>query len=262
MHRDVFPPFGNYERKGWIISPALTYTLRPLKNNQEILEVNDSQRYDIAYRAAGKMGLGMEVGRFYVMDNSPLISYVDISLGIKSFRGVERFEATLDDPTRVNPIVLRGDGNFGQTWATASFNAYRIHQLSDYSFIQNGIGLNADYQFARNIRYNDRGLPMELQNPGPFIFQAHYKFGFGMKVSPSKLIIPSIETPILTLHEWDNFQSTLLVFNSRYRPIIVRITVMMLDAKKGRECPGKNNRKGKSNRSETLFGMLDAPIPW
>jgi len=78
-NRDVFPAFGNYERKGWIINPALTYTFGSLKPSSARVLLADGDAYDIRFRSSGKIGVGFDVGRFYVTDRSPLISYVDFT---------------------------------------------------------------------------------------------------------------------------------------------------------------------------------------
>jgi hypothetical protein len=259
MNRDVFPAYGNYERRGWLISPSLTYMAPPFKQSTERIFPGGGDVYDITYQGRGKLGLGFEVGRFHVIDASKLISYVDMHVGIKSFRGVETFEATLYDPTIETPNVLAGEGTYSLQYATLSASASNIKQLSDFSFIQNSIGLNADYRFAENIYYNNRGLPIDLIEAPGLLFQMHYRLGFGYKVAQRFIIIPSIETPILTIHEFDDMHSGIQVFNTRYRPLILRCTIMMFDNKAQRKCPSKKpNRRS----SESLFGMADSKRPW
>jgi hypothetical protein len=259
LNRDVFPAFGNFERRGWLISPALTYTLPPFGNTEQRLFLGDGDVYDVSYNGKGKMGVGLEVGRYHVIDASRLISYVDVSVGIKSLRGAETFEATLDDPTRTTPFIQSGEGTFALQYATLSANANNIKQLSDYSFIQNSLGLNVDYRFAERIYYDDRNLPIDLVESPNILFQMHYKLGFGYKVSQRFIIIPSIETPILTIHEFDDMKSGIQVFNTRYRPLIFRLTVMMFDNKAQRKCPSKGPKR---KSSESLFGMADGKSPW
>jgi hypothetical protein len=251
-NRDVFPTYGNYDRKGWIISPLFTYTLRPFRNATEQLPINDAQYYDVEYSAVGRIGLGIEGGRFYVLDSSPIINYFDFTLGFKNLRGVERFTATVVDSNGASSNVVSGDGVFGQNFITLSLNAHKINQVSDVSFIQNSLGVNADYRISETYTYNDRGLPIELASTNPIFAQLHYRFGMGFKISPNVIIVPSIETPILTLYEFDNFKSTLSVFNSRYRPIIGRVSILLHDSKKDRQCPDKGGRK--RGKPETLFG--------
>jgi hypothetical protein len=258
-HRDVFPTYGNYERKGWIFSPMLTYTLPPLKQASQRLFVGSDEVYDVSYKAAGRFGIGIEAGRFFLIETSPAIHSVEFNLGIKTLRGVERFEAVLDDPNRTDPFVMRGDGDFTFNYATANIKANHVKQFSDYTFLQNSIGLNADYMFKGNMRYNDRSLPITNVNGEQFLIQAHYRIGFGFKIASGVIGVASIETPIITAIPWDDAKSTLHVFNSRYRPLIIRMSFLLLDQKSDRKCPPKGRKGGKS---ETLFGMLEGSSPW
>ena len=259
-NRDVFPTQGNLERKGWIFSPAITYMAPPLKQANQRLSLGSDTIYDIAYRAAGKIGIGIEVGRFYAIDASRLISYVDFAVGYKSLRGTETFRAVLDDPDRSTPFFYDGEGVFTEQYLTASFNATNIRQFSDHTFMTNAIGINADYKLGENVFYNRRGLPIDQMMAPDLLSQVHYRLGFGFRVSPKFLIIPSVETPILTLYAFDQMKSTMAIFNSRYRPVIVRLNIMMFDNKSKRKCPPKGPGKRKS--TETLFGMTDSNRPW
>lgn len=259
MNRDVFPAYGNFERKGWLISPSINFMLPPVKQASQRMFPGDGNVYDVAYKGSGKLGIGIEIGRFHVIDASRLISYVEVSAGLKSLRGVETFDAVLEDPTRETPFVQSGEGTFSLQYATLSATAHNIKQLSDFTFIQNSLGLNGDYKFAENVYYNDRGLPIDLMDAPGFLFQMHYRLGFGFKVAQRFIIIPSLETPIITIHEFDDMNSRLEVFNSRYRPLILRCTIMMFDNKAQRKCPSK---KPKRRSSESLFGMADSKRPW
>lgn len=255
---DIFPDFGNYERKGWLINPAITYTLKPFKENQQRLFTGSDSVYDVLINAKGKMGVGLELGRFYAIDNSRIISYVDFSLGIKILRGAEKYDAILDDPDRSEPYNLRGEGVFSQNYATASFNATHAKPINRSTSIHNTLGLNADYRLTEYYEYNVRNLPMNLNLPERFIFQAHYKLGLGFTMGKNLMLIPSVETPLVTFIEYDDLKSSLAIFNSRYRPVIFRLTVLVMDRKPDRKCP-PNRKRGKS---ESLFGVLDSKRPW
>lgn len=256
---DIFPKFGNYERKGWLVNPALTYLLRPMKNSQDRIWLGSDTVYDIAYQANGRIGVGLEIARFYAIDNSPLISYVDFSMGLKILRGVEKYTATLDDPDRLTPYTRKGDGTFSHSYITASFNATNSIPLSRFIFLNNTLGINGDYRFADVYTYNKQGIPMQLNNPERFVFQAHYSIGLGFKLNQNMMLIPSVETPIVNFYEYDDLKSTFAIFNSRYRPLIFRITILVLDNKADRKCPKKvSSRKSK----ETLFGTVDGKRPW
>lgn len=256
---DIFPRFGEYEKKGWIFKPSVTQTVGGFKNPVDRLWVASDSVYDINYNTKGKTALGLEVGRFYAIENSRLISFVDFSLGVKLLQGAEEFEATLDDPDRITPYTLSGGGIFQHTYATASFAATNAKPLSRKVFLRNTLGVNGDFRVQDKRDYNTRGMPMQQEYPTRFIFQAHYKIGIGITLSKNMILIPSVETPIVTFYEYDDMKSTLAVFSSRYRPLIFRLTLMVLDKKPDRKCPSK---KGERKRNESLFGMTGSDRPW
>lgn len=258
-NNDIFPSFGNYERKGWLVNPALTYTLKPFKENEQRIFTGSDSVYDVLINAKGKPGVGLEIGRFYAIENSRIISYVDFALGIKILRGAEEFDATLDDPDRTDPYTISGSGIFSQNYATASFNATNGILLSREISLHNTLGINGDYRLTELYDYDKNEMPMDLQIPERFVFQAHYKIGVGIAVGDNLMVIPSVETPVVTFYEYDDLKSTLAIFNSRYRPLIFRITVLILDNKPDRKCPkAKKPRKS----SESLFGMSGSDRPW
>ncbi len=256
---DIFPSFGNYERKGWLVNPALTYMVGPVKAAQDRIWLGSDSVYDVAYDAQGKVGVGLEIARFYAIDHSPIISYVDFALGLKILHGVERYTAILDDPDRLQPYSRKGGGTFSHSYFTASFNATNSIPLAKSLFLNNTLGINGDYRFADAYTYNEQGIPMHLNTPERFVFQAHYSIGIGFKLSPNMMLIPSVETPIVNFYTYDDLKSTFAIFNSRYRPLIFRLTLLVLDNKPDRKCPKKvRSRKNK----ESLFGTLDSKRPW
>ncbi|MCA1763527.1 MAG: hypothetical protein ABR574_10385 [Cryomorphaceae bacterium] len=256
---DIFPRFGNYERKGWIISPMLTQTSGPIKDQKQRLFLTGDSIFDVDYDARGKTAFGIEVGRFYAIDNSWLISYLDFSLGVKMLQGAEKFSATLDDPDRSTPYNLQGEGVFKHMYATASFNLSNAQELTKTVFLKNTIGINGDYRISDSQEYFNRGLPIQGAYPSQFIFQAHYSIGIGVQLSQNIMVVPSVETPIVTFYEYDDLKSTMAVFNSRYRPFLFKLTFMVLDKKPGRKCPTRSKPR---KSSETLFGMADGIRPW
>ena len=255
---DIFPKFGDYERKGWIVSPMGTFTIGSLKENSTRLWAGSDSVYDVSFDQQNRFGFGIEVGRFYAIDNSPLISFVDFTIGWKVLDGGETFEAIRDVPENGTPHSFTGGGSFNHSYVTASFNASNTKGLGSGVFLKNTLGINGDYRVTDNSEYDFGGLPGTLNSPTRFIFQAHYSFGIGFAINQRVLLVPSLETPIVTFYEFDDLKSTLNIFNSRFRPILFRLNVMILDKRADRKCPkNKGSRKG----IETLFGSAGSR-PW
>jgi hypothetical protein len=248
-HTDVFPTHGNFQRRGWIVSPAVTYMMPQLKKPSQRVFFPGGAAYDVAYNPAGRLGLGLEIGRFHVIENSRLISHVQLNVGLKILRGVERFEATLDEETNPGGASnISNEGIFSHSYGTMRFAASNIQQFSKTGFLQNTIGINGDYRIAGVVTYNTDDLPIELADPTRFIFQAHYSLGCGFKLSSNILLVPSVETPILNIYEYDDLKSTLNIFNTRYRPLIFRLNIYVLDKKADRKCLKKKPQRKSVDR--------------
>lgn len=251
QHQDVFPTFGNFQRRGWIVGPSVTYMLPQLKKPSQRVFLPGGVAYDLEYHPAGRVGVGLQIGRFHLIDNSRLISHVQLNVGIKMLRGIERFDATLDEET--NPggaSLISNEGVFSHSYATMSFAATNIQQFSKTGFLQNTIGINGDYRIASAVTYDRDNLPIDLADPTRFIFQAHYSLGLGFRVASNIILVPSVETPVLNVYEYQDLKSTLHIFNTRYRPLIFRLNVYVLDKKADRKCPKK--QKGRKT-VEKLF---------
>lgn len=259
--RDVFPTHGNFERRGWVFSPGLTYMVPSLQRVTGAVHMSPDSIYDIEYNPSGRIGLLAEVSRFSIIESTPLISTMDFGIGFKLMRGIEEFEATLrDDLSR--PYILNGEGVFNRGSVYTNFNINKIHQFSDYSFVKNSIGLNLDYALADKFSYNNKGLFINENAANKLIFQLHYKLGFGFKISEGIIIEPNIETPILTIFPFDEAKSTDLFFNTRYRPVLLRISIWMFDSKKDRKCPAGTKPGKRSGKPRESLWEGTSGKPW
>lgn len=256
---DIFPKYGEYEKKGWIFKPTITQTISTFKEPEDRLWAGSDSVFNTTYNTKGKTAVGFEFGRFYAIENSRLVSFVDLSMGVKLLQGAEEFEAVLDDPNREDPYIISGSGIFQHTYATMSFAATNAKPLSNKIFLRNSLGINGDIRVQDKFQYDTQGLPIELAYPARFVFQAHYKIGIGVVLTKNVMMIPTVETPIITFYEYDDLKSTLSVFRSRYRPLLFRLTFLLLDKKPDRKCPTKN---GKRKNRESLFGMAGSKRPW
>lgn len=142
---------------------------------------------------------------------------------------------------------------------TLSFNATNVKSLGKHIFMRNTLGINGEYDFLPVYHTSGAPLAIEQHYPGRFLFQTHYKFGIGFHLNNRVIMLPSIETPILSIYEFDDFKSSMLIFNSRYRPVLFKVQFLVLDKRPNRKCPSKGtNRRSR----ESLFGMIDGKRPW
>lgn len=233
---------GKFQNKGWFIGPGATYTLPAKHDNQTTRTVVEGNTLDTlftgAFDAGGQIGAYLEVGRFHFFKNPILVHYIDYGIHYKMLRGKEDFTGTmlLDTDT-----ALTLNSTFNRHHAGAFFNAYYVHQLTDHTFLQAGIGLNLDYAVSEKINAPEPRTQLIEKNADTFTGQLHAKIGFGYKAESGVFLVPSIETPILTVYPLDDGKSTLPMFSSRYRPIIFSLRIMWFSKTKAADCVGSND---------------------
>ena len=203
---DAFPEPLQYHMKGWYFGLGPTF-MQP----QAFFFIKDLFT-NTGQSPASKTGLFIEVGRYKIFEWPGLFKYMDYGLAYKSLRGKER---TSKD-------------SFGDHYIEGHFNLNNRIKLSRTSFLQNAIGIDAEYAFLRNNSVS--------VGPPAFITSLHYKFGFGYKVNKKLMITPSIEIPVLTLYPLEYGSSSLGYLSSRYRPIIISLKFLILRPKID-ECP-------------------------
>jgi hypothetical protein len=202
--------YRTYRMGGWMFAPGLTYTpARVPKNETREIDPN------------GILAVYAEVGRFQIFyEGGNFFNYFDYSLAYKRLSGAEKY----NDLKSV----------FKQNFVLANFNLNNIIQLSDYTFLQNSLGVNLDYKFSE--KYDNSNLSGN-ENTNNLLFSLHYKFGYGIKAKNNLFIIPSIEVPILNALEWENGKSTYGIFSSRYRPLIFSVRFAFLRERGKVDCP-------------------------
>jgi len=232
-NRDLVTFNGQYKMGGWLISPGLTY-MWPNK----IKFLGGQEDPDITPK--GRIALYLEAGRYrFFYQGGRIFNYFDYSLAYKRLSGSEKY--------------LDNKGIFKQNYLLGNFNVNNILQLSDFTFIQNSLGVNLDYKFAQ--KYENSGSPLAADTD-KLLFSLHYKFGFGFKVTETLFIIPSIETPIVNFKRWENFKSTYGLFSSRYRPLILSVRFAWLRRPGKGACPPVYaNPDDKAKQEQYMMGQ-------
>lgn len=186
------------KHSGWMFAPGLTYMIPFKKKGDELPEVDPK----------GKLAVYLEVGRWHLFPGGGnVFNYYDYSLGYKRLSGREDFSDT--------------KGVFKQNYVLGNFNINNIIQLTDYTFIQNSLGANLDFNFSE--KYQPAIETPSIDRTKKLLFSLHYKFGFGIKVTKNLFIIPTLETPIINGREWEKGRSDYGIFHSRYRPLIFSV---------------------------------------
>ena len=247
----IFPLSGRYKLSGFHFAPGATYILTRFSDKEEELFNSGDSIYNATFSPEGGLGMYLEGGWFKVFKYGSIIRYMDVSIAYKQLKGKESYVGELTRIGEDPPIQeFTGEGTFNEEFVTFNANVNNVLQLGDRTFLQNSLGINFDYLVSNSRSYsNEFGLNRQEFSQDPFL-QIHYKLGFGWKISHKVIMIPSIETPILSVMEWDDGRSDLQYFSSRYRPLIFSVRFILLrPAGKGMDCvPVKIDKKRRKSK--------------
>lgn len=221
---DVFPENDyQYKMNGWYWGPGLTYPLSiPLNHSKTFTDPLDNP-FDVSFKPSGKIGIYLEGGRYRILQYSYLFKYLDYGLAYKWLRGQEGFSYSGGS----------GTGMFSDHFLLAHVNLNNVINITNNSFLQNSIGLNADYALLKS---RSSGFGTGEEFPEPFVGQLHYKIGYGFKMNDRLMVIPSLEIPLINLYPFEFPKSTLSYHNSRYHPLLLSVRFLFLRPT-GVECP-------------------------
>lgn len=252
QNRPLYQIGNHFGNKGWHIAPGITYAFPNQGSREEQRNINQEGNlltaYDGVFDAGGRVGFYLEAGKHYFFDYPMLFHYLDFGIHIKQLRGTEEFNGVALTDQGVLPAY--NVGSFSDGYAGLYVNANRIVQLSDRTFLQPAIGVNADYRVFGNRKFEGVAEPFIQEFADPFQLQVHAKLGFGFAPENGIMIIPSLETPILNVVPMYDGKSTLPMFSTRYRPIILSVRILFLSRNKPADCVGKDTQR----RGHSLWG--------
>ncbi len=205
----------------------------------------DVTEFEDDLTARGRLGFYAEVGRHHLFDQFYFLDHLDYGLAWKKLSGRESRIINCNECDAIERTAI-----FKEHFASAYINFSNIYQISDYNFIQNGFGINADYALIRNQEIMPEEAVFPDVRPQDLQLQLHYKLGFGMLAEKGTFILPSIEVPILNIVPFDDFKSTLPYFGGSYRPIIFSLKFMFLSKRKPEDCKGL----GSGENGHNLWG--------
>jgi hypothetical protein len=245
---DVFPKFGEFSRQGWYIMPGVTNTQGFGTRERSQLGADTLMKY--SYKPTGALGGFIQFGRFHAPRRG-VISYFDYGIDFRLLRGRHNYSAHLSNETEdFNIMAHEGTGRFSEGWLGLNLNATRISQISSKVFITNGLGVNAHVNIFRKAVYTPNPLGLEADIPSIFLAQLHYQFGIGFKVNKRLFIIPTFETPILGLWDFNGGIPSMRYFNTYTQPLLLGVKFMWLSKNRPDKCPTGTSGK---QRKEQLF---------
>lgn len=210
----------HYRPIGWHVDLGLTYMAGNNANDE-------GQEYTLT--PTGLPGYYLEGGMEHLFKKrQPFLHYFDWGIGVKHFGGQEKYE--------LDPVKERGSFNFGSAFARAGI--HNVWQYTKWNFIDQSIGFNLDYRIYGGKDKQAEGdylSPLPSNNQSKLVAQLYYAFGLGFKLKDGLFLVPSVQTPILTLFQFNDFNPSHTWFNSRYQPLIFTIKMAWLLPKSG--CP-------------------------
>jgi hypothetical protein len=201
---------GTYQLQNFYLSPGLTYMMP-----YEIPNIISNSNSEV--NAKARLAYIIEAGAYRIFEKGGnIFNYLDYGFSYKKLSGSE----TIDESKSI----------FKQRFLGGSFNLNNIWQISDKKFIQTSLGSNIDFKLF------EEGNPLP-NNTDRLTIAFHLKIGYGFKVKKTLFVIPTIESPFLTLKKWEQGKSTYGIFNSRYRPLIFKVRFIWLKKLGKGKCP-------------------------
>jgi hypothetical protein len=222
---EAYPNPFDFHPTGWLFDAGLTGTMG-LDGTQTTTFGDTTLTLSTQFRP----GISFSAGRYLSLKKGhKIFKYLDYNLGYKMLWNLENQEREITSSGAQESFTNSNIAHY----ANANLNFNNIISLSDYSFIQNSIGVNVDYRFLNNA--SATGTNANIQ-PANFIVQVHYKLAFGFMFDNDKAIIPYIEIPVYNITPQQSNFSQLDYFNQSFQSITVgaRFMLFTLGQKK---CP-------------------------
>lgn len=223
---DVFPLDRELRKSGFFIAPGATYFLGYNQSNRQLDTLNTVTTFESTSK--GKVGGFLQFGWFHSFENNRLIDYIDFGGSIKLLRGRITTEVTesniLTNQTTTSESVL----DFNDSHLGLFFNITKAIPISKNTFLSNSIGINYDNRVIEGGDYSGTQNTVFIDYPPFGVTQLHYKIGFGFRAAKNLLIIPSIETPILTLIPSENSSPSFAYSDQKFQPILFSLQFLFL----------------------------------
>lgn len=217
-----------FRLSGWYVGAGATYTFGLPSTTENTYQFEDDTKIIAQYSAAGAPGFLLEGGR-YTMLYSRFIPYIDYGISFKMVGGIQDYTAyhgTVNNPDTLS--TSSASASFNNYYISAHFNANNAIRISEYGFIQNSLGANLDYKAIGTIKGSYPVFEDTKQEAEIFLFQLHYKLGYGFRLDKKHFLIFTFETPLLTIFPQDNKKPTIALFNSQYLPVLFSVRLLFL----------------------------------
>jgi len=234
----AYPSPNNFRQGGWLFDAGLTGTFTT-KAPEDFLPDGADYTYPFQIRP----GLALGLGRYYNLKKGRnIVRYVDATVGYKMLWNAEKQNVETTGAPGV--ITSTTNDNFAH-YASLNFNFNNVISLSNYSFMQNTLGINTDSRFSESVT-NETGST--TPSPDAFVAQFHYKLAFGFMVDTDVAVIPYLEIPIFNITPSQSQFSQLDYFHQSFQTITIGVRVMLFKFGQ-KDCPKAINTDGKARNN-------------
>ncbi len=223
LAKDIFPLKREFKNGGFYFAPQATISFGN-KEEGNYSTVDTSYNYEVIGR--GKWGYGIELGWFHSFEKPRLIHFVEGGIAYRLFKGAAEHNGELSSP--IGSQTFASDNTFDAQLLVASLRAVNVKQLGVNSFLTTAIGANFNYKIADKYSRSET-YPL---NDEVFLKQStaqlHFQLGIGFRVSKKVLLVPTLETPLVTAYPLDKLNPAFPFFNANYHPLIIGLKFMFL----------------------------------
>lgn len=206
----VFPSETVFKPGGWQFGAGITGMLNFTETQHSIPESDNN----LTTEGGLFPFAAFEIGRFYNFKPTFTFSYLNYGIAYKGWGASERFTFNGNDQSHTNL----------SHYASAYFDINSTVPVSKMHFIQNTIGVSADYGFpgaGNNYPANISAAQMPRFNAG-----VNYKLGLGIKPDTDIIFVPYIQVNVFNIYPQQTDFYRYDVFNTSYVPFIIGLRVM------------------------------------
>ena len=232
FNRNTFPLSREFKKSGFSISPLATVSFGN-KSDLKLFENETGFQWEHVEVGRGTWNGGIELGWFKTFEGYQVGDYFEGALSYRRFSGVHYLEETnVEVPTGSTLLAFK---EYENAWRfetiTAAVRLIDIAFQKPNSFFTWGVGVNYDYVIA-NRSGTDYPIDFLSDKNNPFdnkhAFRAHFQVGYGFKMSKHLFLVPTVETPLLTVLPTSTLNPSIQFLDVNYQPIIIGIKFMIL----------------------------------
>jgi hypothetical protein len=234
--KDAFPQQPRFEKKFWYFDLGVNYTL-PLLNSNEI---EGSKIADTLYKTQPKQQgaprFSAAFGRYHMINKFYFFRYWNYGITYRWLKGTETF-TDVHNVLGNSTNYATGTNTFNDHYVGMHIELNGRNKLSDKTFLQHTLGLNASYAVINNRSYTHSVPGIEEKTSNQIHSYLHYKLGWGIRASKKLLVIPAVEVPILNIYTFNSGRPDMPYFNSHFWPITFSIRFMLCKPYRMKNCP-------------------------